>query len=306
MKAWLALALAAILLLVGGGAHDVVAPQINAERKQDCALPLSLDAADYANIARLATFADEVSAGPATMLPKGFRPATLAGLSLPDGRFKNGAASALITTAALDRALVLVIVFPGSDDVATWLADLRNIDALYRKFRPLVRAIERYAEAGGRAILVGYSAGGAMVQLFMFAHAKDDHYRAVTFGSPGALPQMRVFAPQPDARITNYAVADDPFVFLGEHRADVASYARRHWIFALALAIAIAHESGLSLAQILGSIPYLSANYVNNGVKVLLPGHRSVLAVQSMIGADPEEHEMTTYMKLVGARTRTG
>jgi pimeloyl-ACP methyl ester carboxylesterase len=304
MKAWLATAVAAVLLL-GDAARDEIAPQITAGYVRGCATQLYLDEADCANTARtLATFADEAyDDGPATMLPKGFRPAALADLSLPGGRFANGSAKALITTGVLDRASVLVVAFRGSDDTATWLADLRNIDALYREFRPLVRAIERYAEAGGKAVLVGHSAGGAVVQLFMYAHARDDHYRAVTFGSPGALPQAHVFAAQPDARITNYAVADDPFVFLGEHRADVASYARRDWIYALALASAIAHESGLSVAQIVGSEPYLSANYVNNGVKVLLPGSRSMLSVQSVIGADPEEHEMTTYSKLVGSGT---
>jgi pimeloyl-ACP methyl ester carboxylesterase len=252
----------------------------------------------------LAAFADEAYGDGATpTLPEGFRPATLAGLSLPGGRFTNGSANALITTGVLDHASVLVAAFRGSDDVETWLADLRNINAHYRGFRPLARALERYAEAGGKVVLVGHSTGGAMVQLFMYAHAGDGHYRAVTFGSPGALPQAHVFAAQADPRITNYAIADDPFVFLGEHRAEVAFHARRDWIYAMTLAGEIAHESGLSLAQILGSQPYLSANYVNNGVKVLLPGARSALSTESVIGADPDEHEIATYVRLVGTAT---
>jgi len=95
-----------------------------------------------------------------------------------------------------------------------WRTDLRDINLAYAKFQPLVRAVENYASAGGRVLLVGHSQGGAVVQIFMYAHRGQDRYRAVTFGSPGARPQHGLFASAADPRITNYAVSDDPFVFL--------------------------------------------------------------------------------------------
>ena len=63
----------------------------------------------------------------------------------------------------------------------------------------------------------------------------------------------------------------------------------------------IADESGLSLAQVVASEPYLSANYVNNGARVVLPSRRSGLSVPTVIGADPNEHEIETYSKRLGS-----
>jgi hypothetical protein len=135
----------------------------------------------------------------------------------------------------------------------------------------------------------------------MFAHPGDDNYRGVTFGSPGALPQPGAFAAKADLRIANFVIADDPYVFLGEHRADVANYARRNRIYAIALAAGIAHESGLSLAQIVGSEPYLTDNYVNNGSRIILPSARPALSVRTVIDADPDEHEIETYVSHFGS-----
>jgi len=232
--------------------------------------------------------------------PSGFLPAKLVGLPLAGGRYTHAAATALVMTGQIDRAPVLVVAFGGSEDRATWLADLRNINAPYRAFRPLIRAIELYAATGRSVLLVGHSFGGAIVQLFLFEHLADDKYRAVTFGSPGALPEDGVFAAQPDARVTNYVIADDPYVFLGEHRADVAGHARRNPLYAFALASGIARESGLSLAEVVATQPYLSANYVNNGARVVLPSHRAGLDVRTVVGADPDEHEIETYAERLG------
>ena len=302
MRAWLAAAMAATLLM-GGAAPGGLAPCSDSVAAPEASL-----ADRSAEVPRtLARFAGAAyDDGPATVPPSGFRPATLAGLSLRGGRFANGSAKALVLTGELDGVTVLVVGFRGSAGAEDWLADLRNIDASYLGFRPLVRAVERYAAAGGSVVVVGHSAGGTMAQLFMYEHAGDAHYRAMTFGSPGALPQAHVFAAQADARITNYAIPDDPYVFLGEHRAEVASYARRDRVYALALAGEIAQQSGLSLPQIMSSEPYLSANYVNNGVKVLLPGRRSVISIRTVIAADPEEHEIDTYVARVGAGSGTG
>ncbi|HKT54026.1 MAG TPA: hypothetical protein VJP88_06210 [Caulobacteraceae bacterium] len=297
MRAGLAPALAAGLLL-GGGAPDSAAPPARTARAESCAVSPSLSPADCAQILRkLARFADAAYGGdPTATPPPDFHAAEIAGVSLRAGRYRNESATALVMTAQFDKASVLVVGFGGSDDAATWLADLRDINAPYRQFRPLMRALEADAAARRKVLLVGHSFGGAVVQLFMFAHAGDDKYRAVTFGSPGARPQAGVFAAQADPRIANVVIGDDPYVFLGEHRAEVAAYARRNRIYALALAGAIAHESGLSLAQVVASEPYLTADYVNNGCKVILSPRRSGLSVSTVIGADPDEHEIETYV----------
>jgi hypothetical protein len=298
MRAWFAFAFAASLL-IGDCAADQSAPRsaaagiaICTRSKAGCS-DLMQRLAEFA----AAAYGDDVTKG----LPSGFHPADLAGISLPAGRYTNGSATALVATAQFDQAPVLVVGFGGSDDPATWLADLRDINAPYRQFQPLARAVEQYAAAGGRVILVGHSFGGAMVQLFMFAHPRDDSYRAVTFGSPGALPKAGVFAARADTRIANYVIADDLYVFLGEHRTAVAAYAHRNRIYAFALAGGIAHESGLSIAQVVAAEPYLTANYVNNGARVVLPSHGSGLSVRTVIGADPDEHEIETYVKRLGS-----
>ena len=302
MRGWLAPVLA-VGLLLGDGATDGVAAHSTTASMPGCTASPWLGSAGCAHrVQTLARFAAAAYRDDPMVTPlSGFHPADLGGLRLPGGRYTHGSATALVMIAQLDGAPVLVVGFGGSEDPATWLADLRNIDAPYRAFQPLIRAIEDYAAAGGRVILVGHSFGGAIVQLFMFEHAGDDNYRAVTFGSPGALPEAGVFAAQDDTRITNYVIADDPYVFLGEHRADVATFARRNRFYAFAVAGGIAHESGLSLAQVVASEPYLSANYVNNGARVVLPSRRSGLSVPTVIGADPNEHEIETYSKRLGS-----
>jgi pimeloyl-ACP methyl ester carboxylesterase len=235
-------------------------------------------------------------------LPDGFQAASLAGVETSEGRFTKGSATALVARTRLDGAPTLVVTFRGSDGAQDWRTDLRDINLAYAKFQPLVRAIDSYAPTGGRVLLVGHSQGGAVVQIFMYAHRGQDRYRAVTFGSPGARPQQGLFAAATDPRITNYAVSDDPFVFLAGHRAEVVSYAIRHPIYGLMLAQGIAAESGLPLISVLLGARATSDNYLNNGQRVRIAGVRPSLTVRSMLRSDPTEHEPETYAKLLQSR----
>ena len=248
--------------------------------------------------ATLATLAGDAYSNFPGPLPTGFQAASLAGVTLHGGEFMNGSAAALVTTGVVDGLQTLVVAFRGSDDATDWLNDLRNIDNAYGAFQPLVSAIERYAAAGGHVLLVGHSLGGAIAQIFMSEHPADDHYRAVTFGSPGALPETGVFHAAADSRITNYAISDDPMVFLGEHRAEVASYAMHHLLYGAVLAEEAADESGLSLKTVVQSESFMTADYVNNGAVVTLHGHSSSLSISSVITANPAEHDIATYLKL--------
>ena len=232
-------------------------------------------------------------------LPDGFRAASLAGVETSQGRFMRGSAAALVTQANLGGKPTLVVTFRGSDDAQDWRTDLRDINLAYAKFQPLVHAIETYASAGGRVLLVGHSQGGSMAQIFMYTHRGQDRYRAVTFGSPGARPQPAMFGVAEDARITNYAVSDDPFVFLGGHRSEVIRYAVRHPIYALMLAQGVAEASGLPLISVL--LGAMSDDYLNNGLDVRLRGVRSSLTIQSLLRSDPAEHDAATYAKLLGS-----
>jgi hypothetical protein len=300
--------LAASLLLYGSR-PDGAEPRATKADVPGCTVAFTPGSADCAPLLqKLARFADAAYGdGPLSAPPADFHLADLAGVSLQAGRYRNGSASALVMTIELDHTPALVVGFGGSGDPPTWLADLRDIDAPYHQFRPLMRAVENYAAAGRRVLLVGHSFGGAMVQLFMFAHTGDDNYRAVTFGSPGALPRAGVFAAQADPRIANLVIDDDPYVFLGEHRAEVAVYARRNRLYGFALAEGIAHESGLSVAEVVGSEPYLTANYVNNGSRIILSRGQSGPSVPTVLSADPDEHEIRTYVaRLRSAPTSEG
>ena len=230
-------------------------------------------------------------------LPDGFKPSNVAGVETVEGCFAKGAA--LVTRANVGGAPTLVVTFRGSNDAQDWRTALRDVNLAYARFRPLVQAMESYTAAGGRVLLVGHSQGGSMVQIFMYTHRGQDRYRAVTFGSPGARPQVGVFGAAPDARITNYVVSDDPFVFLGGHRTEVVRYAMRHPIYGFLLAQGIAAESGLSLISVFREATSSSADYLNNGLQVRLEGARSHLTVGSMLRSDTAEHEVETYAKLL-------
>jgi pimeloyl-ACP methyl ester carboxylesterase len=244
--------------------------------------------------------ADAYSQNPAKGLPAGFTPVEEPGLQMHNGLYANGAAEAALSQGTLDGQQVLVLAFRGSDDRADWISDLRDINAEYAQFQPLVSDVEQYASQGGKVVVVGHSLGGAMAQLFMYAHAGDDHYRAVTFGSPGALPQAGTFAAEADSRITNYAVSDDPFVFLGEQRAEVAAYAQANPAYAAALMAELSKWTSLSSKEIVASVPFMTSDYLNNGVTVTL-GSGAPLNLNSLLSANPAEHDPSTYVALTGS-----
>jgi len=242
--------------------------------------------------------------GPTVRLPRNFQPATLAGVDLRRGVFATASVKAFVVEGLVNNVPTLIVAYRGSDGDEGWRRALRNINKGYSELQPLTKAIETYASTGGRVLLIGHSQGGAMAQLFMYAHARDSHYRAVTYGSPGALPQARIFGLRSDPRITNYAVTDDPFVFFGEHRGELAAYGRSHPLRGLLVALGISQESGLSLPQVLASVSLASVNYVNNGALIGLPGKHPRLTLASVVKADPSEHDVETYVqRLQGART---
>jgi Ca2+-binding RTX toxin-like protein len=238
---------------------------------------------------------------PAAGLPSGFTAVNLPNLGMAGGVFVNDHALALIGQGLLDGEQVLVVAIRGTDDAYGWVADVGNIDAEYGALKPLAAALEAYAAGGGKVVLTGHSMGGAMDQIFMAEHPNDDNYRAVTFGSPGALPEQGVFSIESDARITNYAVSDDPFVFLGEHRAEVASYAVKNLAAGVGLATELASVTHLTAATLLPTIRDLGADYVNNGSTLTLAGAGSPLTLDSLAHANLSEHEPSTYVALTGA-----
>jgi Ca2+-binding RTX toxin-like protein len=142
-----------------------------------------------------------------------------------------------------------------------------------------------------------------MDQIFMAQHPNDDHYRAVTFGSPGALPQQGMFSVEPDGRITNYAVSDDPFVFLGQHRGEIADAAVKNLALGLGLAAELATVTHLTADSLLPSVRSLGADYVNDGATVTLPGVGAPLTIESLSHANLTEHDPATYVALTAGST---
>jgi len=244
---------------------------------------------------------DAYSQNPAKDLPAGFAPVDLPGLQMHNGLFSDGSAQAAVSLGVLDGDQVLVVAFRGSDHRQDWIDDLRDINAEYPNFQPLISAVEDYANAGGKVVVVGHSLGGAMAQVFMSQHAGDDQYRAVTFGSPGALPEAGVFAAHADTRITNYQVSDDPFVFLGEHRAEIAALANQDPAFAAGLAAELSKLTHLSVKQIAASLSAITADYVNDGTTVFLPGAEASVTLENLLTTDPAEHDPSLYVALTGA-----
>jgi hypothetical protein len=244
-------------------------------------------------------------ANPAASLPSSFTTLNLPGLGQTNGVYVSGHAMAITGQMTLNGQTVLVVAIRGTDDTHDWIADVTDIDSEYAALKPLAAALEAYAAAGGRVLLTGHSMGGAMDQIFMAQHLNDDRYRAVTFGSPGALPLPGTFSVGPDARITNYAVGDDPFVFLGENRAEVGSYAVKNVAVGLGLAAELATLTHMAPDAALSIIRGLGADYINNGATITLPGRGSSLTLGSLLQADFSEHDPDTYVALTaGAVTQ--
>ena len=248
-------------------------------------------------------------------LPAGFTPvsAQALGLSLGPGEsyangiYRNGNAAALVAVGPIDGSPTLVIAFRGSDDRQDSLNDLRDINADYPDFARLIAAVDGYtARAGfGQVAVTGHSLGGAMTQLYMASHPDTlaVHYVADTFGSPGAL-----IADGPDPRITNYRIADDPAVFLGENRKDVGAELRINPVYAgIALFAGPDAFPGLTTTDVLLSLPTLTKDYENRGQDYVLPranGSTNLLQdLEDVADANPAEHRIETYIARLTALT---
>ncbi len=241
-------------------------------------------------------------------LPAGFTPMTQSALGLTLGAtetFSNGVytnqnAAALVTVGTLNGVTTLVLAFRGSDDRQDSIADLRNINSAYPNFSNLIAAVDGVAsrQAISQVVVTGHSLGGAMAQLYMASHADNNttRYIAETVGTPGVLQ-----AQSADARITNLQVADDPAVYLGEHRALVGILLLTNPLLA-AGAIFAGPEvfPGLTSLDVLNSIGSLNTDYVNRGPVTFLPGSDGSYTVTDnlldAISAGKSEHVVSTYL----------
>jgi pimeloyl-ACP methyl ester carboxylesterase len=254
---------------------------------------------------QLAQIADATSNNSLTGLPQGFTP--VSGPGVPNGVYTNDNAAASVTTGVLNGEQVLVLAFRGSDDSQDWLNNLRNINTDYADLTDVVSFVDSYAAQNDLpVVVVGHSLGGALTQVFMSEHPAGGEidYRAVTFGSPGAL-----ISDQSDLRITNYEISDDPIPYLGQYRAAIGDKAESDPAYAVELVtLATAVGRGLTPAEAFASIPFFTANYVNRGETDLLPGssggydpyHASdLLTTGSLLrsaGEDAGRHDITAYL----------
>lgn len=267
----------------------------------------------------LARFA-EAAFSDAPALPAGFAPVRVEDLGLAidpgesfaGGLYKKGTGAAIVATGPLDGLPTLVLAFRGADDRQDSINVLTNPNAAYPDFAELVAAVDAYAARGefGQVALTGHSLGGSLVQVFMAEHppAPDGggvRYVADTFGSPGAL-----VPDGPDARISNYVVADDPAVFLGENRAGVGDALEGNPLLASpAAALAADVFPGLTEQDALAAIPSFTVNYENRGETVLLPGKTGgtdpISSVVGLVQADPGQHRIALYISEVGELAAT-
>jgi pimeloyl-ACP methyl ester carboxylesterase len=238
-------------------------------------------------------------------LPLGFTPISAPGL--PGGIYRNDNSAASVTTGVLNGEQVLVLTFRGSDDRQDWLNNLRNINTDYADLTDIITFVDNYAAMTGLpVVVVGHSLGGALTQVFMSQHPAGSpvDYRAVTFGSPGALVTSVA-----DPRITNYEVSDDPIPYLGQYRAAIGNRAEADPVYASELVtLATALGRGLTPLEAYESIPYLTTDYVNRGETVLLRGSSGLFDTYSadylltqgnLITAgleDAARHNISTYL----------
>ncbi|MGU3360351.1 hypothetical protein ACLBWX_08470 [Methylobacterium sp. M6A4_1b] len=220
--------------------------------------------------ATLATIAASTYSDTLAGLPAGFAPLSATGLT--NGTYVNQNAYGAAVTGAFGSQAVVVLSFRGSDDRQDWLNDLRNINADYEKFAPLISAVDGYAAQHDATVIVtGHSLGGALTQVFMANHPDtgDVLYQGATFGSPGAL-----ISAAPDDRIINYEIADDPVPYLGLYRAQIGQTASSDPIYAgtVSVGLSTAIGDGVTPQDVAASIPSLTANYVNRGALDYLPG----------------------------------
>lgn len=263
----------------------------------------------------LARISEIAYLGVPTSLPAGFFPVSAAELPLPagagdafnEGLYRNSNAAALVVIGRLNGKLTAVLAFRGSDDRQDSINDLQNINNEFPLFANLIRAFDQYVarENISQVAVTGHSLGGAMAQIYMSTHADTGsvQYVSDTFGSPGAL-----IGAGTDARITNFRIADDPAVFLGEHRAAVGAELRSNPAEAGA-AVFVAPEvfPGLTASDAAAALPSLTQDYVNRGTNVTLPaanGSTTPLAsFNDAANADVMEHKIPTYIGRLSAAT---
>jgi pimeloyl-ACP methyl ester carboxylesterase len=262
-------------------------------------------------LARLALAAFN-NAAPA--LPPGFSPVPAADLGLSigpgesyaDGVYRNQNAAALVVSGTLNGVPSLVLSFRGGDDREDSVNILRDINADYPDFAELVAAVDGLAVRGGvgQVAVTGHSLGGSLTQLYMAEHPAEAGgvpRIADTLGSPGAL-----LADGPDPRITNYAVADDPAVFLGENRAAVGAELQANpFLAGAAAAVAAAVFPGLTVTDALDAVASADTDYENRGTTVLFPGADGTTEgfgdVNDLVWADPERHRGELYVGFIAA-----
>jgi hypothetical protein len=112
----------------------------------------------------------------------------------PDGRYVNKNAFAFVRTMEVNGEKTLALTFKGTDKLCPrdWMDNVFNINTHYEKLRPLVDAVDRYAERAkvDRVMVMGHSLGGAMAAIYMHEHPDTEggiQYSGVSFGSPGGV-----------------------------------------------------------------------------------------------------------------------
>ncbi len=101
-------------------------------------------------------------------------------------------------------------------------------------------------------------------------------------------------------------IADDPAVFLGTHRAAAGEILRADPDLAEAAAVrASGAFPGLTEADAIASVPFLTVDYVNRGTFEVLPaasgGIDADAALSGLASADPARHDPALYVAEVAA-----
>jgi hypothetical protein len=274
--------------------------------------------ANGSNVA-LARIAEIAYLGVPNGLPAGFIPVTQGALGLSlgseegfaSGVYVNRNGAALVLVGTLNGATTLVLAFRGSDDRQDSINDLQGINNEYQLFGNLISGVDALAARQNitQVAVTGHSLGGAMAQLYMASHADTGsvHYVADTFGSPGAL-----LADASDPRVTNYRIADDPAIYLGEHRAEIGSLLQSNPVLAAAAVFRAPQVfPGLQSQDVVNAIPTLNQDYVNRGTDVELPGANGsttpISTLDEAAQARPAEHDVQNYVaRLATATGSTG
>lgn len=247
---------------------------------------------------------------PRGSLPAGFTAVSAAqlgytpsgGEAYANGAFRNGTAQAIVATGLIEGQQALVLAFRAADERQDSIDTLRDINAAYGPFARLIAAVDATAAGGslGTLHVTGHSLGGAMAQLYAWNHPGAAFY-ADSFGSPGArIPDGD------DLRVREVIVADDPAVWLGEHRAEVGDALRDNPLLAGAAIFSAAELfPGLTTEDAARSISSLTYDYENRGARVVVPGAldqaATIASLQEAFNAMPTEHAIGLYVAKVNA-----